>query len=276
MYLEEKIQNAKILITVKTYPSPTPTQKEVVCTAGLIDGKKWVRLYPINFRDKPFSQQFSKYSWINLNIVKNQNDKRLESYKPERHFDETIRIISHIGTENNWEERRKIITSGEVFYSMSEAISLAKEHGRSLVTLKPKEIVDFVVEPIEREWSETQQEILRQESLFDFSQGKSKNIIRKLPYKYSYKFLTDGDSNPRKLMITDWEIGALYWNLMRDNADEARANEKIKQKYLTKFCKDCEIYFFLGTTYRNHYKAKNPFIITGVFYPPKCYQIKFL
>ncbi|MCB2213981.1 hypothetical protein KQH50_01165 [bacterium] len=272
MYLEDKIPNAKVLITVKTYPSPTPTQKEVVCTAGLLNGKKWVRIYPINFRDKPYSQQFSKYSWIKLNLIKNPNDYRLESYQPEKHFDEDIQIVGHVGTENRWEERRKIITSGEVIISMTHAITLAKEQNRSLVTLKPKDIIDFVIEPTERDWSETQQEILRQESLFDFSGGRPREIIKKLPYKYSYKFLTEGDSNPRKLMITDWEIGALYWNLIRKYDDEDTVNKKIREKYFDKFCNDCELLFFLGTTYRYHRTAKNPFIIIGVFYPPKTFQ----
>jgi len=32
-----EIPNAKILITVKTYPMPTPGYEEIVCTAGLTE-----------------------------------------------------------------------------------------------------------------------------------------------------------------------------------------------------------------------------------------------
>ena len=42
---------------------------------------------------------------------------------------------------------------------------------------------------------------------------------------------------------------------------------KVKEKYLNRFAKR-DIYFILGTTLRNHYISKNPFIIIGVFYPP--------
>jgi len=34
-------------------------------------------------------------------------------------------------------------------------------------------------------------------------------VVRKLPYRYFHKILTEGDSRSRKMMIEDWEIGAL-------------------------------------------------------------------
>lgn len=263
-------------MTVKTYPGPTLSHKEVVCTAGLLDGKKWIRIYPINFRDKPYHQQFTRYSWIQLNLVKNPSDKRLESYQPEKQFDEEIKILNHIGTNNNWEERRNIICNGEVYYSMEEVITLAKEQNRSLVTLKPREIIDFIIEEDDRDWSPAQQKILHQESIFDYLSGTKKEIIKKIPYKYSYKFLTNGDNSPRTLMITDWEIGALYWSCLKKYQSEKIANQKIKEKFLDNFVNNCDLYFFLGTTYRHHYVSRNPYIIIGVFYPPKEYQPKLL
>ena len=276
MYLEKEIKNANVLMTVKTYPGPTLSHKEVVCTAGLLDGKKWVRIYPINFRDKPYYQQFTRYSWIQLNLIKNPSDKRLESYQPEKQFDEEIKILDHIGTTNDWEERRNIICNGEVYYSMEEVINLAKEQNRSLVTLKPREIIDFIIEEDDRDWSPAQQRILHQESIFDYLSGEEKEIIKKIPYKYSYKFLTNGDTNPRTLMITDWEIGALYWNGLKKYQSEEITNQKIKEKFLGNFVNNCDLYFFLGTTYRHHYVSRNPYIIIGVFYPPKEYQPKLL
>jgi len=41
----------RILITVKTYPTPSSMrQEEVVCTAGLSEDGKWIRIYPVPFR----------------------------------------------------------------------------------------------------------------------------------------------------------------------------------------------------------------------------------
>ncbi|MEI7553758.1 hypothetical protein [Candidatus Chlorohelix sp.] len=114
---------------------------------------------------------------------------------------------------------------------------------------------------------------LLQYNLFDLDdkgQGKERRIIRKLPYKYSYEFLTERDSRPRKLMIEDWEIGALYWNCLALTGDENEANKLVRKKYFDDFVSKNDLYFFLGTTLQYHIKnAPNPFLIIGVFYPPK-------
>ncbi len=95
-------------------------------------------------------------------------------------------------------------------------------------------------------------------------------IIKKVPYKFSYRFLSEGDEKPRKLMIEDWEIGALYWNcLSRLEGDEAEANKMVKQKYFDEFLAKNDIYLFVGTTKQYHNISPNPFVIIGVFYPPK-------
>lgn len=75
-------------------------------------------------------------------------------------------------------------------------------------------------------------------------------------------------------MIEDWEIGALYWNCLRSS--EGNVNEalkKVREKYETEFLKEKDIYLFLGTTKEWHMRrAKNPFVIIGVFYPKKKLQ----
>lgn len=77
-------------------------------------------------------------------------------------------------------------------------------------------------------------------------------------------------------MIEDWEIGALYWNCLRDaDNDEKVALEKVREKFEHRFLKNNEIYLFLGTTKQWHLRrATNPFVIIGVFYPKKELQGK--
>jgi len=145
MYLPEEINNAHVLILVKTYPMPNSNYGETVCTAGLLDGDKWIRIYPISWRVLKDEQKYPKYSWMDLNLVRNASDFRQESYKPRMGFDEDIRIVGKLGTADAWEARKQFVLK-EVFTSMQELISLAKsESGKSLATFKPKEIVDFVV-----------------------------------------------------------------------------------------------------------------------------------
>lgn len=77
-------------------------------------------------------------------------------------------------------------------------------------------------------------------------------------------------------MISDWEIGALYFNcLKRVNGDEQAALSKVREKYFDEFLEK-DLYLFLGTTKEYHNVAPNPFIIIGTFYPPKEQQMDLL
>jgi hypothetical protein len=203
-------------------------------------------------------------------LVKNTSDFRIESYRP-KHGIDGISVGEKIDTKNDWLER-KTYALREVFTSMNELISLAHSEKRSLGTLKPSEVLNFIIEPQEREWKKEWRDQLLQYNMFDLNEkgeGKVRSVVCKLPYKYSYEFLSEGDKNPRKLMIEDWEIGQLYWNcLERTGSDEKEANRLVKAKYFEEFCFKKDLYFFLGTTRAHHY-AQSPFLIVGVFYPPK-------
>lgn len=128
-------------------------------------------------------------------------------------------------------------------------------------------------EPVDREWKKEWKAKLQQLNLFDRNdagQGNERRVVRKLPYKYSYCFLSDGDDEPRKLMIEDWEISALFWNCLRDSqGDEREANRLVRKKYLDDFVQNKDLHLFLGTTLSNHHRSPNPFVIIGVFYPPR-------
>ena len=277
MYLPQQISQARVLVTVKTYPMPSSTYGELVCTAGLLDGEKWVRIYPISFRFLSDSGMYPKYSWIRLDLVKKSSDFRPERYRPLRGIDEDIQVIEKLGTDNEWAARRKFVLN-EVYCSMEELVAIAKsEEKKSLATLKPAEITGFVIEECERDWKEKWLAQNQQGDFFELDsekQMRERRLVKKLPYRYSYRFLSEGDSRPRELMIEDWEIGALFWNCLRQtDGDEQAANQLVQKKYLDTFRAKNELYFFLGTTLRHHNVSRNPFIIVGVFYPPKTSQL---
>jgi hypothetical protein len=70
----------KILIWGKTYPELSKKHIETVCTAGVLESGKPVRLYPITYRYLN-DGQFTLYQWIAAGIQKNPQDTRSESYK---------------------------------------------------------------------------------------------------------------------------------------------------------------------------------------------------
>ena len=281
MYLPEQIENARVLVTVKTYPNPSIKYDELVCTAGILETGEWIRIYPVKFRALAYGQQYSKYDWIELDLVRNTSDFRQESYKPRLGIDGEIETIGSIKPSKvgGWEERKRFAL-GEVFTSMQELIQLSKTQNvwKSLATLKPKEIVKFEIREDERDWKPAMREGLKQMSLFASSEehhGRELQVVRKLPYKYYYHLLTEGDNRPRRMMIEDWEIGALYWNcLAQTEGDEFAANELVRKKFAEELLAK-DLHLFVGTTKANHIKAPNPFVIIGVFYPPYTAQMRF-
>ena len=96
----------KVLIAVKTYPTISSKYEELVCTAGFREDGTWIRIYPVQFRKKNYSQQYEKYQWIELDLVKNTADFRPESFRPYAH-DTEIKIIDEIKADGgSWDARR--------------------------------------------------------------------------------------------------------------------------------------------------------------------------
>ena len=260
-----------ILITVKTYPTLSSTYDETVCTAGLRADGSWIRIYPIPFRKLEEYEKYRKFDWIEVDIERNLKDPRPESYK--KHSD--IRIIEHIDTSSNWYQRNQtVLEKGDVYTSFDEIIE-KNENGRqlSLATFKPTEILDVTAEEEEnREWDENKLHKLKakskQQDMF-LNSAECFKVVKKLPYKFHYQF-KDQTGKKRRLMITDWELGALFWNCMRrHNNDESKAVEDVRQKYLRDLVNNRDIHFFVGTTLEWDLKnAPNPFTIIGIYSPP--------
>jgi len=271
------IDTRKVLITVKTYPTLSKKYAELVCTAGILDDGRWVRIFPMPFRKLDYENKFRKYQWIELPIRKSTADYRPESYEV---VDWTkIRLLGEVlDTKDSWRKRRDIVfAKNRVYRNLSELIDLAKQNTLSLALFKPTRIVGFTVESVEREWDEEKLKTLdkksKQLSLIQTPEEikRELQIVKKLPYKFSYQF-EDIDGKTSTLMIEDWEIGALYWNCLTNAGNnEELAIEKVRQKYWDEFLAR-DVHFFLGTTLANHLRAANPFIIIGVFPPPPVKQ----
>lgn len=262
----------KVLLTVVTYPLPSRSYEELVCTAGLLENGDWVRIYPVPLsflmgqRESGPLDSF-KYNWIELNLNKRANDFRPESHSPADYSFDDLIVHERVGTESNWAIRKELCLKN-VFESLADIFEKSKPPtNMSLAVFKPKEINGFYIEQTDREWREEWKGIRNQTDLFH-PDKTPESMIRKLPYKFSYK-ITDCDGNQSKMMIEDWEIGELYWNCLRSsNGDEYKALDMVKQKYEYEFVNNKDIYLFLGTTMEWHRRrAPNPFVIIGVFYP---------
>ncbi len=258
----------RVLITVKTYPTLSRKYGETVCTAGVREDGTWLRIYPVPFRRLSEEQQYSKFDWLEAQLVRNTTDPRPETYRPldERELEARV---AHMGTDDNWRERRRLLLqTARVYDRLDELISGAKANEVSLAVFKPTSVIDFFWEEDDRDWNPDKvrqmRDATKQYDLFaDNTWRETFKLIAKLPYSFSYKF-EDAAGRPSELQVLDWEAGALYWNCLQSaDGDEAKALAKVRHKYLEEF-RQKDLHFFLGTTQQFHFIAPNPWVIIGV------------
>ena len=266
-----ELRKEKILVTVKTYPTLSESYAETVCTAGITEAGEWIRLYPVPFRRLREKEQYKKFDWIDCEIQRNDKDPRKETYRPVNASQ--LIPVEHVGTDNQWYERRKLILETcKVYTQLDQLKKEAKQNITSLAVFKPKELMKFYWKPDTAEWdSEKLAKALRvinTPNLFDEKTWtETFKFIPKLPWNFFYRFC-DEKGIVTNMRIFDWEIGSLYWNCLEiadGNVEEAL--EKVEQKFWNEF-KQKDLHLFLGTTKLNHFRAPNPWTIIGVFYIP--------
>lgn len=257
----------RILVTVKTYPTLSRKYGETVCTAGVREDGSWVRLYPVPFRRLNEKEQYQKFDWLECDLIKNLGDPRPESYRPTD--PKQLVAVGHIDTKDNWRARRRLLLqTAKVYEVLQPLIDGAKANSLSLAVFKPARILDFIWEEEDREWDPRKVAELRNRSLQavlfeEDAWQQTFKLIAKLPYSFSYRF-ADVEGKVSEMQILDWEIGQLYWNCLRQSANnEALALAKVKEKYCYEFLKK-DLHFFLGTTQQFHGWATNPWVIIGV------------
>jgi hypothetical protein len=251
-------EKRKILITVKTYPLPSKKTIEASCTAGITDEGKWIRLFPLPFRQLESSKQFKKYQWIEANIIK-ASDPRTENYKID--FNSITLIGAPIPTSNNWKLRKeKVLPLAKS--SLCYLQNSWNETGATLGIFKPRCINELIIEPEEiPDWTEDELATLNQQSMFD---NKFVTPLEKIPYKFKYRFYChDTSCLGHTLSITDWEAGQAYRNFRELYKENWETQFRKKFEYDMTYNRD--IYLYVGTM-RAH---PNIWIIIGLFYPKK-------
>lgn len=252
-------ERKRVLVTVKTYPLPSRGYQELVCTAGVLDDGSFIRLYPVDFRYQPYWKWYSKYQWIDVDVEKNLDDNRKESYRPNL---QTLKPIGKVlSTKNKWQARKKYVLA-QGAKSMETLQDLQEKENVSLGIVRPKRIHDFIVEADDPDWKPEWKALFKQQKLF----GPQQKLLEKIPYKFSYKFECD---DPRctghQMMIEDWEIGRLYLQMRDKHGSPEAAVDKVRQKFFDQMCaQKIDTHFFVGTV-----AQFRTWIVLGVFWPAK-------
>lgn len=265
-----------------TYPSLSQKHLETVCTAGLTEDGKWIRIYPVPHRllsSKYGKEPYHKWQWIEADLEKNVLDDRPESYHIKDINSLKIcdrNIVGRQGKKINWSLRKSLLLNPQmvVFENMDNLLELTKQNKISLAVFKPNlvknvECVKKDIDSLKIAKIKNQIELeQRQLSLFDNIKAleDSFKIAEQIPYSFKYVFEST-DGKERKLTITDWELGMLFRNC-RVKYGEVAACEKVKEKYMS-FAKTRDLYLLLGTQFEWHKKkAIDPYLVVGVFAPP--------
>ena len=95
----------RVLITVTTYPLPSRSYDELVCTAGILADGSWIRIYPVPFK----FLEFQKYQWVELDLVphRHSDDFRPESHRPGQPNLSDLVVIEKLDTAQNWFSRKE-------------------------------------------------------------------------------------------------------------------------------------------------------------------------
>jgi len=251
----------KILILTKTYPNLSKKYIETVCVAGITDKGEWRRLYPIPFRKLPFNQRFKKFDWIEINTIKNTKEKlkRKESYKVDV---DSLKVLDNVGTGANrdWKERNKLLMT-LTSKSLEELEKLKKSKKVSLGLIKPVELINFTLTPLDecRDW---------EKNLIEGTQktlsGIYKSPLDKIPWKFSYVFkCNDPNCSGHSIMCEDWELLESWRSWKNKYKTHQILWQKFKEKYFD-WMEKRDLHFIIGTESRY-----NKFLIIGLYYPPK-------
>lgn len=166
---------------------------------------------------------------------------------------------------SDWSERLRLIEP-QVVTTFTALETRRQNTYETLGYLRPSRIVELIITPVKQtDWTEADKIKLSQDGLFDSTEIKKRTPLRKLPYDFHYKYEcttpTGAEINTHKL--TDWEVGALYWNCDRMYGQKGW-EAKFRQRLETEFAKK-DMFFLMGTIHR----FPDKWLIVGIVYPPR-------
>lgn len=242
-------EKRRVLITVKTYPTPSKKSNETVCTAGITENGEWIRLYPIPYRYLNGEQKFRIFDWIEVSVAKRDRakDHRPESYSVER---ETIQVLNHLDAQKDLANRFAFIQP-LIKSSLEEVIEEHTAKGTSLAVICPQEMQGLSFEATDADWSSEQITCMNQISFFETQDEVA--ALKKVPYKIHCHFRCNHpECKGHKLLLTSWEYNWTLVKLLEQYPDDhEKAKRELQDRWIKHFHDDRVGCLFLGTVNSN-------------------------
>jgi hypothetical protein len=250
----------RFLMLVKTYPAPSKTYEEVVCCAGLdADTRKWIRMYPVNFRTLDQLATFKKWQFIEGTWGFPKRDNRPES----RRIDQaTIRAGEFMPAgKAGWRERRKWLDP-VVDQSLEALREDQPDTRRSLCVIRPRIVKRLIIRDA-LGWDDLARDNAQQLSLDLTGSRQPPAELEIIPFDFLYEFECHDDRcRGHKMETFDWEAGAAYRRFRREYGDPGW-----RQAFRDKWERDlpaADLHLVVGT----HSAHPKTWMIVGVLYPP--------
>lgn len=257
-----------LMIVVKAAPVPTAQLQESMCVAGidLSSEPRWIRLFPIPFRDLADDSKFRKYEEVTLQATRPKNDRRPESWVP---IEGSIRTGRLLGTEHGWSARRERIASlGE--WNMCELIALnrsgSKPETPSLAVVRPAQPPEFLITPRDQDqlerWRSRAEAIANRPSLFD-DPHQVKPPYEPVPWRFGYTYQCHAPRcKGHNQTIVDWEAEALWRKVCQQDNWRDLMLRKFRHEL---WAPDRDTVLFVG----NMGQRPHNFLVLGIFWPPQ-------
>ena len=206
-------------ILVKAAPRRSESFGETVCCAGIDRDGRWVRLYPVSFRQLEDAQRFKRWDHIRYrwSRPKASKDVRTESHRVDPNSIEILRPLKQA-------DRNRLVARCAV-----TGLEKEREEGRSLALLKA-EILDFRAVPKSKEDMEEGARVLEllraQQDLFA-TQSASLVPMRICPYEFKYRYRDDDGEHTGTCQ--DWETEQTFFARLRDLGSEKAALDWMAQ-----------------------------------------------
>lgn len=252
------------LITVKAYPVIGQKTGESVCVAGVrLDqgAPRWMRLFPVPFRQMPQDKQFEKYRVVQLRAKHVAGtDRRPESLRPDL---ETLVLGPKVGTEggtwrSRWEALDPLVGATTTCRLHQEA-KVGGQAAPSLGLVKAVELQDVEVasNPNYKAVSASAPDV-------DLFGSKTKPLeAAPVVVKCHYRCAEPGCRGHRQTVV-DWETGVLARRLLRDGATHTEVRAGVRAKYIGDVLSDSrERFLFVG----NQHQHPQSFLVLGFFNP---------
>ena len=261
------VETATVLVTVKTYPSPSDRYGETVCVAGARldgDGPKWVRLYPMKYRLVDYEQQFAKYEILEIPVTRHGSvDPRPESVRPDQ---SRMRSIRRVGTSKNWAERRELIRPliGATTTCELIAANKAVDYSQPVPSLGLVRVNDAQVRVTDGEpWEPNQlAKVIKAAQPHLFNPAGFREL-QPAPFRVTIRYrCASSDCNGHQPALLDWETGQAGRRWSRESGP-ARAKQMLQGKYESLFGDDIDTHMFVG----NLHQHRTSFSALGVWSP---------